>query len=484
MNEQNAVPPSSGSHSPNANTNGPLLVNWQEVQYGQRILEIVSTTANGCFSEVGYHPQMLQQFYEIRDWNLQLRAENQKLFSDNRGMAKLIAGQNERLAQLRASPEHQSRIIIELQNQLRIMEANREVLVYDHHRALEEIVRLRNEVAHLGGVLGQMPNGRIHPPSQPIRPTSVQQQRSVSQPILQENSIFMGSRHRNNSSVDLHIDTNGLPRPIPVPPEMSASISHPPLSHRASPYPRSLPRRQHTHDGTKSLPATPMVTIPPATTMPLGPFSAGPRAAANGSHLIPKQENVIDLTLDADDPMDGTSRKRRRVSEELPHVVRTAQPVTSQEPLPPPEQHAMDGIVATSASTVAPISDVAPDGTVPAGEVPPEVIAVGTALKETGSLEVTSDSVTTASQTNDVVSEERQILQECVEENFEEGEGEDEGRLFCGMCRSRHFARGTEEPPQPFVDATLEELVAHCEHEHPRGWERLKDLVKQHQDSV
>ncbi|GBE79929.1 hypothetical protein SCP_0211310 [Sparassis crispa] len=416
---------------------------------------------------------MLQQFYEIRDWNLQLRAENQKLFSDNRGMAKLIAGQNERLAQLRASPEHQSRIIIELQNQLRIMEANREVLVYDHHRALEEIVRLRNEVAHLGGKMGLQ--------SVPI--VSKSDLPALSRDgDLAENSIFMGSRHRNNSSVDLHIDTNGLPRPIPVPPEMSASISHPPLSHRASPYPRSLPRRQHTHDGTKSLPATPMVTIPPATTMPLGPFSAGPRAAANGSHLIPKQENVIDLTLDADDPMDGTSRKRRRVSEELPHVVRTAQPVTSQEPLPPPEQHAMDGIVATSASTVAPISDVAPDGTVPAGEVPPEVIAVGTALKETGSLEVTSDSVTTASQTNDVVSEERQILQECVEENFEEGEGEDEGRLFCGI--SRHFARGTEEPPQPFVDATLEELVAHCEHEHPRGWERLKDLVKQHQDSV
>jgi len=81
-------------------------------------------------------------------------------------------------------------------------------------------------------------------------------------------------------------------------------------------------------------------------------------------------------------------------------------------------------------------------------------------------------------------SPEPDFLQECVDANFVENDDEEgSGRLWCLMCRSRHQAGAVEEAPKPFISAGLEELVQHCEREHPRGWERLKSAVQDQQNS-
>ncbi|CCM00670.1 uncharacterized protein FIBRA_02709 [Fibroporia radiculosa] len=102
---------------------------------------------------------------------------------------------------------------------------------------------------------------------------------------------------------------------------------------------------------------------------------------------------------------------------------------------------------------------------------------------------------------NDVL--EADILQDCVEAGFDDDE-EDEtsGKRWCRMCRyvqvimyphtfifetieyrSRHLTGVVEEAPEPFVNASVEELVQHCEREHPKGWESLKQSIQAQTDS-
>ncbi|RDX53901.1 hypothetical protein OH76DRAFT_1431972 [Lentinus brumalis] len=65
------------------------------------------------------------------------------------------------------------------------------------------------------------------------------------------------------------------------------------------------------------------------------------------------------------------------------------------------------------------------------------------------------------------------VEEECIEANFDEDE-DDESKLWCRMCRSRFKTGHTTEEPTPFVNASQQHLIEHCETIHPRGWEILK----------
>ena len=63
-----------------------------------KIVELLSATANGCLSELGYFPGMPFQFQQLLETNTLLQNDNKKLFHDNRDLARVVAVQNDRLA--------------------------------------------------------------------------------------------------------------------------------------------------------------------------------------------------------------------------------------------------------------------------------------------------------------------------------------------------------------------------------------------------
>jgi hypothetical protein len=62
-----------------------------------RVVEILSGTANGCLTELGYYPGMPQKMQELETINAQWQQENVKLFQDNRSLARALQAQSERL---------------------------------------------------------------------------------------------------------------------------------------------------------------------------------------------------------------------------------------------------------------------------------------------------------------------------------------------------------------------------------------------------
>ncbi|RPD66973.1 hypothetical protein L226DRAFT_529369 [Lentinus tigrinus ALCF2SS1-7] len=74
------------------------------------------------------------------------------------------------------------------------------------------------------------------------------------------------------------------------------------------------------------------------------------------------------------------------------------------------------------------------------------------------------------------------LEEECIEANYDEDD-DDEAKLWCRMCRSRFNGGHTTEKPTPFINASPQQLVEHCETIHPRGWEILQSKVAAQRDS-
>lgn len=80
--------------------------------------------------------------------------------------------------------------------------------------------------------------------------------------------------------------------------------------------------------------------------------------------------------------------------------------------------------------------------------------------------------------------QESDLIQDCIDANFVEKEDEEgSGRFWCRMCRSRHQAGISQVPPEPFMNASRDSLIQHCEAEHPSGWERLKQAIQEQEGS-
>jgi len=56
----------------------------------ERIVEILSNTANGCLSELGYYPGMWVKLKELEQQNAKWQEENVKLYQDNRRLVKVV----------------------------------------------------------------------------------------------------------------------------------------------------------------------------------------------------------------------------------------------------------------------------------------------------------------------------------------------------------------------------------------------------------
>ena len=63
-----------------------------------KVVELLSSTVNGCLSELGYYPGMQEQFQHLLQTNALLQNDNTKLYEDNRALARVVSIQNDRLA--------------------------------------------------------------------------------------------------------------------------------------------------------------------------------------------------------------------------------------------------------------------------------------------------------------------------------------------------------------------------------------------------
>ncbi|KAF9464471.1 hypothetical protein BDZ94DRAFT_496160 [Collybia nuda] len=96
-----------------------------------RVVEILSKTANGCLTELGYYPGMPQKMRELEQMNAQWQQENVKLFQDNRSLARALQAQSERL-KLITGPE------IQRLNAMRTLELKVQALVDERSNLLKQ----------------------------------------------------------------------------------------------------------------------------------------------------------------------------------------------------------------------------------------------------------------------------------------------------------------------------------------------------------
>lgn len=83
-----------------------------------RVVEILSATANGCLTELGYFPGMPQTMLELQQVNLKWQTENVKLFQDNQKLARSLQ-EYERTKAIAGSDDQRIRVIHTLEEQVR-----------------------------------------------------------------------------------------------------------------------------------------------------------------------------------------------------------------------------------------------------------------------------------------------------------------------------------------------------------------------------
>lgn len=180
------------------------------------------------------------------------------------------------------------------------------------------------------------------------------------------------------------------------------------------------------------------------------PSSGGPR------------NSIIDLT---DDDDDAGSRKKPRL--ESIHDIGEPQPVTQHHNLNPSSPTQLSSATSATFTPLAQPSQsfhIAPTALTPSASMP--------------------DDVRTDTE-ND-----RMKHAEWVDEIMEEGDAE--GNRICRLCASapstltihslliifclssvRHELQLVSTPPVPWIGASLDQLVSHCQSEHPAAWKQV-----------
>ncbi len=80
------------THHPPPEQQTPL----SDTELRERVVEILSNTANGCLNELGYYPGIAQKLKELETTNKTWQVENVKLYEDNRRLLNTLREQHER----------------------------------------------------------------------------------------------------------------------------------------------------------------------------------------------------------------------------------------------------------------------------------------------------------------------------------------------------------------------------------------------------
>jgi hypothetical protein len=151
------------THHPPPEQQTPL----SDTELHEKIVEILSNTANGCLNELGYHPGIAQKLKELEATNKTWQVENVKLYEDNRRLLNTLREQHERL-KLTSVPELEKidrirRLELELQGlrQSTLTSNSHEEGLQREFNRLKEGYRIAyNEVRRLSALLqSQRPPG-------------------------------------------------------------------------------------------------------------------------------------------------------------------------------------------------------------------------------------------------------------------------------------------------------------------------------------
>ncbi|OJT05326.1 hypothetical protein TRAPUB_3767 [Trametes pubescens] len=447
-------------------------------------MAVLAKTQNKCFAEMGYFPTLLQEHHELQRQYALLRNDNQKLYADNYNLAQFIHAQDAHMKEIRAPIEQSKRTHEEMEGRL--------------HAALNEIMLLRQELSRFIPSAVMVP---AHERMMVQHPQQVAQQRVVSMPgpqhmAPQQTPTLAAYKQRPPQQ---HRAIQPLPAPRQSHPELSPiNTSAPPniSYHRRTSAPVVMPNGAGPSSSSASplgnfnglslaspAPTTPTSSRPSTSGAPTGGPPVPSRSAsgpASSLHRVLQPQRVstsslagafIDLTADESRAQEG-SRKRRKTdhgpemagSPTQQYPTQTATPITPSS-WNPPEGYNTSVLLNASPFPSASTSDLPP---VSSSQSP-------SVAEASGPLNTFPPQPPPG---NDVIMEQSSVEEDCLEANFDDDD-EDENKLWCKMCRSRFKAGHTTEAPQPFVGVSQQELIAHCESVHPRGWEILKQKVSE-----
>jgi len=127
-----------------------------------KIVEILASTSNGCLTELGYHPGILEKLRQYMTHIQTLEGENAKLYQDNCQLSSHVQLLNERVAHLSANQNTQLQQFATMQERLRALETernklvhhNQEILIHassgtSHHLLSTELERVRAQAARV-----------------------------------------------------------------------------------------------------------------------------------------------------------------------------------------------------------------------------------------------------------------------------------------------------------------------------------------------
>ena len=95
----------------------------------EKIVQVLSSTVNGCLSELGYYPGIGQQLHEALKANNHLQQANDKLFEDNRALARLAALQNDRLALVDGTEHSRLKTYTDMESMVKVLTAEKAELM-------------------------------------------------------------------------------------------------------------------------------------------------------------------------------------------------------------------------------------------------------------------------------------------------------------------------------------------------------------------
>lgn len=97
----------------------------QDGRLHSKIVEILSSTTNGCLEELGYHPTIMEKLKQTTQLVRSLQEDNGKLYQDNCRLAVTIQILEERIAHHSASPSTQMQQFSMMQERIRTLESDR-----------------------------------------------------------------------------------------------------------------------------------------------------------------------------------------------------------------------------------------------------------------------------------------------------------------------------------------------------------------------
>ncbi|KAG2115962.1 uncharacterized protein F5147DRAFT_386049 [Suillus discolor] len=134
----------------------------QDGRLHSKIVEILSSTTNGCLEELGYHPTIMEKLKQTTQLVRSLQEDNGKLYQDNCRLAVAIQILEERIAHHSANPSTQMQQFSMMQDRIRTLEndrlalarKNQEILLSvnkgtSHQHLVQELDRMRLYASHV-----------------------------------------------------------------------------------------------------------------------------------------------------------------------------------------------------------------------------------------------------------------------------------------------------------------------------------------------